>query len=44
MRWLRSVAGVFLGASYAVTNTHDWRHLLVAFGMALLGAITHITD
>jgi hypothetical protein len=44
MAWLRSVAGILMGTLYAISNTHDWRHLLTAATMAALGIITHATS
>jgi hypothetical protein len=44
MAWLRSVTGVLMGTLYAISNTHDWRHLLTAATMALLGIVTHVTS
>lgn len=38
--WKTTVAGVLLGTAYTVTNTVDWRHLVVAVLMAFVGIVS----
>lgn len=35
--WMTSVAGVLSGGLLAATGQHDWKHFLLAAGVAMLG-------
>lgn len=37
--WKTSLAGIISGVVFAMTNQHDWRHVVIAAAMALTGIL-----
>lgn len=38
--WKTTVLGILLGTAYTVTNTVDWKHLIVSVLMAFVGIVS----
>lgn len=39
--WKTSLAGIVAGVVFAMTNQHDWKHVVIALAMALTGVLAH---